>query len=86
MSTSLKTSKTQESVNDFINQVSDIQKREDAKILDQLFQKVTGQKPAMWGPSMIGYGKMTGYQDLQKELAILGKHTTGKGCLYIKKT
>ena len=30
------------------------------------------------------YG-MTGFSDSQSLLAKLGKHTTGKGCLYIKK-
>jgi hypothetical protein len=75
---------------------------------------VAGEKPKMWGPSIIGFGSyhykyesgregdmpviafsprkgatvlygMTGFNDAAALLAKLGKHTTGKGCLYIKK-
>ncbi len=31
-------------------------RREDAQRLDQLFRKVTGHDPVMWGSSIIGYG------------------------------
>ena len=77
-------------------------------------QSATGEKPTMWGPSIIGFGSyhytydsgregdmpligfsprkaatvlygMTGSRDSEALLAKLGKHTTGKGCLYIKK-
>lgn len=42
---------------DFIAAVEPEAKREDAKVLDALFRKVTGEKPQMWGPSIIGYGQ-----------------------------
>ncbi|XUU59915.1 DUF1801 domain-containing protein [Erythrobacter sp. HA6-11] len=42
---------------EFINGVEPEKKREEAKVIDALFQKVTGQKPQMWGPSIIGYGQ-----------------------------
>lgn len=42
---------------DFIAAVEPEAKREDAKVLDALFRKVTGEEPQMWGPSIIGYGQ-----------------------------
>ena len=51
-----KTLPTQASVEAFIEAVEPPAKREDAKVLDALFRKVTGEEPAMWGPSIIGYG------------------------------
>ena len=41
---------------DFIAAVEPAAKCEDAKVLDALFRKVTGEQPQMWGPSIIGYG------------------------------
>ena len=40
----------------FIAAVEHDGKRADAQVLDALFRRVTGEKPVMWGPSMIGYG------------------------------
>ena len=40
----------------FISQVEPERKREEALELDTLFRRVTGEKPKMWGPSIIGYG------------------------------
>lgn len=51
-----KTKPTEASVESFIESVEPQAKREDAKVLDALFRKVTGEAPSMWGPSMIGYG------------------------------
>ncbi|KEO91756.1 hypothetical protein EH31_03540 [Erythrobacter longus] len=44
------------SVDEFIEAVEPQSKREDAKLLDALFRKVTGEEPQMWGPTIIGYG------------------------------
>ncbi len=52
----LKTQKTNASVEDFINTVEDEKKRADAQTLVQIFTKITGEKPAMWGTSIIGFG------------------------------
>ncbi|QYJ06397.1 DUF1801 domain-containing protein [Qipengyuania flava] len=41
---------------DFLAAVEPERKREEAKVLDALFRKVTGEMPRMWGPSIIGYG------------------------------
>lgn len=51
-----KTKPTNVSVEDFIEAVEPERKREEAKVLDALFRKVTGEEPRMWGPSIIGYG------------------------------
>jgi len=51
-----KTKPTQVSVEAFIDAVEPASKREDARVLDAMFRKVTGEAPQMWGPSIIGYG------------------------------
>ncbi len=51
-----KTMPTDVSVEDFIAGVEPERKREEAKVLDAMFRKVTGEEPKMWGPSIIGYG------------------------------
>jgi hypothetical protein len=109
-----KTKPTKLSVAAFIEALPDQNKRADAKALIKLMQSATGEKPKMWGPSIIGFGShhfkyesgregdmplagfsprkaatvlygVTGSSDAPALLAKLGKHTTGKGCLYIKK-
>ena len=52
-----KTKPTERSVADFIDSVEDPVRREDARRLDAMFRRVTGEEPRMWGPSMIGYGQ-----------------------------
>ena len=52
----LKTTATQFSVVDFIAAVPDPRRREEAAQLDPLHRKVTGLDPAMWGPTIVGYG------------------------------
>ena len=47
---------TGNAVSAFIENVEPAAKREDAKVLDALFRKVTGEEPQMWGPTIIGYG------------------------------
>ena len=51
-----KTKKTKASVAAFIDAVGNETRRKDAKIVDKMFREITGEKPAMWGPSIIGYG------------------------------
>lgn len=55
----VKTQKTKASVAKFIAAVEDDRKRADAKAIDEMLREVTGEKPAMWGPSIIGYGSYT---------------------------
>ena len=45
------------SVEAFISSVEPVGRREDAKVLDQLFRDETGFQPRMWGDSLIGYGQ-----------------------------
>ena len=52
----LKTTVNDASVEDFINNVEDDVKRQDSLALLKLFSKVTGEKPKMWGSSIIGFG------------------------------
>jgi len=109
-----KTKPTQVSVAAFIDAITDQTKRADAKALVKLMQTATGEKPKMWGPSIIGFGSYHYKYESGREgdmpivgfsprkaatvlyitkdfsgsealLAKLGKYTTGKGCLYIKK-
>lgn len=51
-----KTKPTQITPEAFIAAVEPERKRDEAQVLDQLFRKVTGWAPVMWGPSIIGYG------------------------------
>ena len=109
----LKTQKNDANVEDFLNHVSDARKREDCLALD-LMRDVTGEEPAMWGTSIVGFGSyhykyasgregdwflagfaprkrdltlyiMAGFERHEEFLAKLGKHKTGKSCLYIKR-
>lgn len=52
-----KTQATAASVKAFLDAVEPARKREEARQLDELFRKVTGWQPRMWGPSMVGYGE-----------------------------
>jgi hypothetical protein len=52
-----KTQRTKASVAAFIAAVEDETRRKDAKTVDKLMREITGEKPAMWGPTIIGYGE-----------------------------
>jgi hypothetical protein len=110
----LKTQKTDASVDEYLNAVEDERKRKDSFAILDLMREVTGEEPAMWGPSIIGFGSyhykyasgreadwfltgfaprkqnltlyiMSGFDDYDALLADLGKHKTGKSCLYVNK-
>ena len=51
-----KTKFTGASVADFIGAVEPASRRAEAKTLDRLMRKITGKKPRMWGPTIVGYG------------------------------
>jgi hypothetical protein len=53
----IKTKVNDESAEDFINSVSDAQKRKDGFTLLEIFKKITGEAPKMWGSSIIGFGQ-----------------------------
>jgi uncharacterized protein DUF1801 len=52
----LKTKPTGASVEKFINQVSDETRREDCFRVAKMMEEITGEKPKMWGPSIVGFG------------------------------
>src|SRR4026209_953307 len=51
-----KTKPTNQSVEDFLNQVSDEERRADCFAVAKIMEEITGEKPAMWGPSIVGFG------------------------------
>lgn len=51
-----KTTKTKASVAAFLDAVESDTRRKDAKAVDKMFRELTGEKPAMWGPTIVGYG------------------------------
>ena len=109
-----KTKQTTQSVSAFVEAIGDETRRDDAKTLIKLMRKATGEKPALWGPSIVGFGSRhyvyesgregdtpvvalsprkaatvvygaIGFDGAERLLAKLGPHSTGKGCLYIKR-
>ena len=52
-----KTKPTEVDPKDFVAAVESDKKRADAEMLLDFFERVTGLKPKMWGPSLIGYGR-----------------------------
>jgi hypothetical protein len=109
-----KTKPTETSVTAFVAALPEAAKRSDAKMLMTLMKRATGEKPRLWGTSIIGFGTyhyqyesgregdtvlvgfsprkpalvlygVTGFKGAEGLLTKLGKHTTGKGCLYIKR-
>lgn len=52
----LKTKKNQASVQQFLASVENEKRRKDAQVVLKLMREITGEKPAMWGPSIVGFG------------------------------
>ncbi|HMO77578.1 MAG TPA: DUF1801 domain-containing protein [Candidatus Paceibacterota bacterium] len=52
----IKTKATKVAVTSFLKTIKDEQKRADALSLLNIFTEVTGEKPVLWGNSMIGFG------------------------------
>ena len=52
----VKTKPTSVSVTAFLAGLPDETRRADAKTIIKIMQKVTGEKPKMWGPTIIGFG------------------------------
>ena len=51
-----KTKPQKTSVKEFLENIEDEQVRRDCKILEKLFEKVSGEMPVMWGDAIVGYG------------------------------
>ena len=52
-----KTQPTDVSVEEFVAGVEHPVRRSDAETLLEMFTRVTGEEPVMWGPSIIGFGQ-----------------------------
>ena len=52
----IKTKPTSASVEDFINNVKDEQKRKDSFVLLEMMKKASGEEPVLWSNSIIGFG------------------------------
>jgi hypothetical protein len=53
----LKTKATNVSVDAFLKKAASGKKLEDAYTILEMMKKITGEKPKMWGPSIVGFGK-----------------------------
>ena len=52
----LKTKENDASVDTFLNDITDEQKRGDSKRLRELFEEITGEPAKMWGANIVGFG------------------------------
>ena len=52
----LKTKPTKASVSKFLRAIQDEATRKDCQQLTKIMKEVTGAKPRMWGPSIVGFG------------------------------
>lgn len=54
----IKTKPTTESVEEFINNINDEQKRKDSFVLIDMMKRATGDEPVLWSSSIIGFGNV----------------------------
>ena len=109
-----KTQKTKASVAEFLKRIEDRERRADCKRVARMMREATGNRAAMWGESIVGFGQYTyryasgrsgdwpivGFSPRKNDLTVyimpgfsmykplmkkLGKHKTGKSCLYLKR-
>ncbi len=108
----LKTKKNEVSPADFIKKAVTGDKLKDSTAIIKMMEKISGDKPKMWGSSIVGFGDRVlkyesgreldwfkiGFSPRKANLTLyglsvqegknpllkkLGKHKTGKGCLYV---
>lgn len=53
----LKTKETKESVSDFLDKISDQNRKKDCKLVLKLMKEATKTAPKMWGESIVGFGR-----------------------------
>lgn len=53
----IKTTQNDADVEAFLSSVADERQRADSFKIDEIMQRVTGEKPKMWGTSIVGYGQ-----------------------------
>jgi hypothetical protein len=109
-----KTKPTNQSVKEFLNEIPEPERRADCFAVAKMMEEITGEKPKMWGPGIVGFGTqhykyasgregdwpisafsprkrdltvylMVGFDKNTELMEKLGKHSTGKSCLYIKR-
>lgn len=109
-----KTKETGADVDAFLDAVPNPIRRADGKALCAMMERLSGEPPRMWGPSIVGFGRCRyryesgregempriGFSPRAKELVLyltddfdgyaglmarLGRHRSGKSCLYIGK-
>lgn len=64
----LKTKENDASVEDFLNKVTDENRRADCLKIVDLMSKATDAKPKMWGDSIVGFGKRKMHYSTGREL------------------
>jgi hypothetical protein len=109
-----KTTETNLSVTEYLQQISDEKRRTDCAEMIELFKTSTGLEPKMWGTSIVGFGSYhyiyesgrqgdaplvglssranaislylsSEFEGKSELLQQLGKHKSGKGCIYLQK-
>jgi len=109
-----KTQRTNAGVSAFIAKIKDPKRRGECQTLVKLMEAASGERAAMWGTSIVGFGTyhyrgrsgregdwfITGFSPRAQALTIyvipgvesfpvlmrgLGRYTTGKSCIYVKK-
>jgi hypothetical protein len=107
-----KTRPTTASVSAFLQAIADPAQRADCRALAELMTEATGEKPRLWGTSIVGFGEVfcpvsggrlshtpllgfsprkraitvyltDGVHQHAADLAALGEHDSGAGCLYV---
>lgn len=53
----LKTKVNQQSVQDYLQTITDETKRNDCQAIGELMQSITNVKPKMWGDAIVGFGE-----------------------------
>lgn len=53
----LKTQPGNQDVSEFLEGIEDERQRNDSKLLAGLMEDVTGEKPTMWGSTVVGFGR-----------------------------
>ena len=110
----LKTKPHNASVSAFLKSVEHETRRRDAQTINKMMTCITGEKPKMWGETIVGFGSyhykyasgregdwfLTGFSPRKTAMSPLhhaglwpfrrhngglGKHKTGRACLYISK-
>jgi hypothetical protein len=68
----IKTVPTKSSVQDYFDKITDPVRKKDCETILEFMKKITGEKPVMWGDSLVGFG------------SIIYKYASGRDVLWIK--